>query len=299
VGQDYPILVIPTSVAAYSAAAYRTTSSALFAAIAVSTVANLITQIGEGLGPIEMIVSTVLRIWLPAALGFFVADRRRWMARDRDNAARDAVNAERARIARELHDVVAHGMGMMVVQEGGARSVLRTNPDEVERALRRIEHTGRNGLVELRRLLEVDRDPDGLPLTATPVGLDHLDHLVGEVRDAGVNVDAVVEGRKRPLPPGIDVSGYRIIQEALTNTMKHSGSETSQVVLRYSEFVLEIEVNDDGRGSRSKDLAAPGAGRGLVGMKERVVMFGGELETGPRPGGGFSVRARFPIQDES
>jgi signal transduction histidine kinase len=230
-------------------------------------------------------------VGLPFAIGRIVWNRRRRLDREREVAARDAVALERDRIARELHDVVAHSMSVMVVQAGAAKAVLRRDPEETERALSAIEESGRIGLAEMRRLLSVEGEV--APSLAPQPGLERLDELLGRMRATGLEVELVVEGDPRPLPAGVDLSAYRIVQEALTNALKHGGDGVhARVLLRYLEEGIDVEVTDDGRGP-SPDM--DGSGRGLIGMRERVAFLGGELRTGARPGGGFLVHARLPV----
>jgi signal transduction histidine kinase len=226
-------------------------------------------------------------------LGRISFNRRRRIERDHVLAAREAVAIERARIARELHDVVAHSMSVMVVQAGAARAVLGADPAQAEAALGRIEETGRTGLADMRRLLGILKaDGDDTGLEPQP-GLRALDGLLERVRSAGLPVEAMVYGEPRTLPPGVDLTAYRLVQEALTNTLKHAGTASARVVIRYADRSIELEVADDGRGPPPE--SAPSGGHGLVGMRERVALFGGTLETGGRPGGGFRVTARIPV----
>jgi signal transduction histidine kinase len=215
----------------------------------------------------------------------------RTLERQRDEDARQAVAEERARLARELHDVVAHAVSMVVVQaEAGAAA--HGPPDRVEEAFDAIADTGRTALAELRRLLGVLRSPgEAGPRTPQP-GVAQLEPLVESVRRAGLSVDVRVEGSGRPLPPGVDLSAYRIVQEALTNTVKHAGPARASVLLRYGEHDLELEVVDDGCGPRT----GAAAGHGLAGMRERTALLGGQLDVGPAAGGGFAVRARLPLE---
>jgi signal transduction histidine kinase len=218
--------------------------------------------------------------------------RVRQVEHDREAAARVAVAEERARIARELHDVVAHSVSVMVVQaQAGTRLV--PDPQRASSTFQTIEHSGREALVELRRMLGILRTPDEQPTTHPQPGLAGLDALVAHVAEAGVAVQCVVEGEPRQLPPGVDLSAYRIIQEALTNTLKHAGAAQARVVLRYLSSSVEIEVLDDGRGSRA---GVNGSGHGLIGMRERAALHGGDLSTGPRADGGYAVVARLPLQ---
>ncbi len=222
-------------------------------------------------------------------------ERAALLQREREDRARRAVAEERARIARELHDVVAHSMSVMVVQAGAARRVMEEQPQRAREALGSIERTGRQALAEMRRLLGVLRKEDDRELALAPQpGLDQLGVLVEEFREAGLPIDLVVEGEPISLPQGVDLSAYRVVQEALTNTLKHAGPARARVLVRYGERELVVEVNDDGHGAPAgRDY---GRGHGLVGMRERVGLFSGELQAGPGHSGGYSVRARFPVK---
>jgi signal transduction histidine kinase len=211
---------------------------------------------------------------------------------EREERARLAVAAERARIARELHDVVAHSVSTMVVQAEAGEALLEGNPERAREAFHAIQHTGREALAEMRRLLGLLRrgDPE-LALVPQP-SMVHLETLLTRVRDAGVTVDLKVEGRPWVLPPGLDLSAYRIVQEALTNTLKHSGGARAWVTVRYQAQALELEIVDDGQSADER----PDGGQGIAGMRERVMLFGGELDVGRRSVGGYSVRASLPLQ---
>ena len=215
--------------------------------------------------------------------------------RERDTASRIAVAEERARIARELHDIVAHSVSVMVLQAGAIRHRL---PDELAddaEALRGVEQTGRSALAEMRRLLGAMRgDGDSLELAPRP-GLDRLDALLDDVGRAGLPVELHVEGSPFPLPEAIDLSAYRIVQEGLTNALKHAHASRADVTVRYRPEELEIEVRDDGNGSSSSD----GLGHGLVGVRERVKIYGGEMTAGAAAGSGFVLTTRLPIGSES
>jgi signal transduction histidine kinase len=209
--------------------------------------------------------------------------------RERDAASRIAVAEERARIARELHDVVAHAVSVMVLQIGAVRHRLPDSADEEGTALREVEQTGRRALVEMRRLLGAMRS-EGAELAPQP-GLDTLDSLLEGYRNAGLPVELHLEGERRPLPRALDLSAYRIIQEGLTNALKHAHAEHADVVVRYEPDGLRIDVRDDGRGMAAND----GLGHGLVGVRERVKIYGGEMSAGSANGGGFVLSASLPI----
>jgi signal transduction histidine kinase len=212
--------------------------------------------------------------------------------REREQKAREAVLEERARIARELHDVVAHSVSVMVMQTGVVRRRLHSvRPDDAA-LLDEVEQTGRGALGEMRRLLGLLRaDEDGLSLTPQP-GVDRIGSLVEQMREAGLPVDLRVEGEPVALPAGLDLAAYRVVQEGLTNALKHAGRARAAVLLRYRPWELELEIADDGRGPAATD----GLGHGLVGMRERVALYGGTLVTGARPEGGFLVRAVLPLE---
>jgi signal transduction histidine kinase len=216
------------------------------------------------------------------------------LEREREEKAQAAVAEERVRIARELHDVVAHAISVIVLQARGGRRSLEMDPEETRQALDTIEATGSEALAEMRRLLGMlRRDDEEIALAPQP-SIRHLDSLARQVREAGMPVELSVEGEPVELPPGIDVSAYRIVQEALTNALKHAGPATARVVVRYGDHDLELEVVDTGVGMHS----AGGAGHGLVGMRERVSLYGGKMDAGPRDGGGFAVKARLPLAAE-
>ena len=211
--------------------------------------------------------------------------------REREAAARIAVAEERARIARELHDIVAHAMSVMVLQIGAVRHKLPQTLDEDKEALGRVEQAGRTALAEMRRLLgAMRRDGDGIELGPQP-GLDALDALVEDVSRAGLPVRVHVDGEPFPLPRAIDLSAYRIVQEGLTNALKHAHASHADVTLRYRADKLELEVADDGKGPATTN----GRGHGLVGIRERVNIYGGEMSAGAAPAGGFILSARLPV----
>jgi signal transduction histidine kinase len=211
----------------------------------------------------------------------------------REELARRAVTEERLRIARELHDVVAHSMSIIAVQSGVGVHVLDSQPEEARKALAAVEATSRQALVEMRRLLGVLRqeaEPRG-SLSPAP-GLAELETLAAEVARAGVRVEVHIEGTPCELPAGLDLSAYRIVQEALTNVVRHAGPATARVAVRYSPGQVALEVVDDGRGPGAEDRG----GHGLAGMRERAALYGGTLEAGPVPGGGFRVAATLPVE---
>jgi len=221
-------------------------------------------------------------------------DRAARLEAERDAQARIAAVAERARIARELHDVIAHNVSVMVVQADGASYALDTDPGRAKEALAAISATGRQALAEMRRLLGVLRREEGggTSARAPQPGIGELGELLDQARGAGLPVSFAVEGDPQPLPSGIALAAYRIVQESLTNTRKHAGPVASaSVVLRYSADAVVLAISDDGRGAAAPDSA----GHGLTGMRERVATYGGSVAAGPRSGGGFEVVATLPL----
>ncbi|HEV8648870.1 MAG TPA: sensor histidine kinase [Actinomycetes bacterium] len=219
------------------------------------------------------------------------------LERAREELASRAVAAERLRIARELHDVVAHSMSVIAVQSGTGRLVIDTQPDEARRALEAIEDTSRAALQEMRQLLEVLRQEDDSGGGLAPVpGLADLDPLVAQVVESGVAVEVRVEGTRSGVPAGVDLSAYRIVQEALTNVMKHAGPAKATVVVRYGDGEVALEVTDDGLGAAPVATGSGRTGLGTIGMRERAAVHGGDLEAGPRAGGGYRVAARLPFR---
>jgi signal transduction histidine kinase len=215
------------------------------------------------------------------------------LEREGDEKARRAVADERTRIARELHDVVAHAISVIVLQARGGRRQLDDDPAETRKALDAIEHAGEQALGEMRRLLGMLRETDEPIALAPQPSLRRLDQLAASLTATGLPVEVTVEGEPVELPPGGDVSAYRIVQEALTNALKHAGPARAHVHVRYAPTELELEIVDDGAGSGN----GAGSGHGLAGIRERVGIYGGELESGARPEGGFAVRARLPLAD--
>ncbi|MGW4230319.1 sensor histidine kinase [Streptomyces sp. NPDC004980] len=224
------------------------------------------------------------------------------LEREREAQSKVAVAAERARIARELHDVVAHNVSVMVVQADGAAYVMDASPDQARQALETISSTGRQALAEMRRLLGVLRTGDTRESGeyVPQPDVEQIEDLVDQVRQTGLAVDFKIEGTPRPLPTGVELTAYRIVQEALTNTRKHGGPDAgASVRLVYFDDGLGLLVEDDGRGAAHElyeDGGADGAGHGMIGMRERVGMVGGTLDAGPRPGGGFRISALLPLK---
>ncbi|MET8630648.1 histidine kinase [Kitasatospora sp. NPDC004669] len=239
-----------------------------------------------------------------------IGERGWLLERERESAASAAVDAERARIAAELHDIVSHNVSLMVVQAGAAREVLATMPEEAAAAMNAVEAAGRDAMTELRHLLGLlapaadgTEEPEQEGFSPQP-SLTRLSPLIDRFAFAGLPVEVRVSGEPRPLPGGIDVTAYRIIQEALTNALKHGDGVTAEVTVRYADHYLRVEVLNSGPSVLSGTPAAPvrkdrpepdGAGRGLVGLRERVAVYGGDLDARRRIGGGYRVRARIPL----
>ncbi|MFF0416173.1 sensor histidine kinase [Kitasatospora sp. NPDC004745] len=259
--------------------------------------------------------------WLAVALGrarrshrAAIGERGWLLERERESAARTAVDAERARIAAELHDIVSHNVSLMVVQAGAAREVVTTMPEEAAAAMGAVEAAGRDAMTELRHLLGLlapaadgGEEPHGDGFAPQP-SLSRLSPLIDRFAFAGLPVEVRISGEPRPLPGGIDVTAYRIVQEALTNALKHGDGVTAEVTVRYADHYLRVEVLNSGpsvlaggpAGSSGTPAAVPakrpdGAGRGLLGLRERVAVYGGDLDARRRLGGGFRVRARIPL----
>jgi signal transduction histidine kinase len=269
-----------------------------FAAVIFSL--NTLTKPGGGVSAVfPAVLSAVL---LPYGLGRVTRARAAGERESRDlaeqlDAARDAkaraaAYGERARIARELHDVIAHSVSVMVIQAGGARLVMDEQPERAEESLRSVERAGREALVELRRLLGILGDGDPHALAPQP-RLDDIEPLLAHARASGISADLLVDGEPAPLSPALDLCGYRIVQEALTNAIKHAAPARASVTLRWRDGELELDVSD--KGSRRHAVNGPGRGHGIPGMRERVALHSGTLDAGARPDGGFTVRARLPL----
>jgi signal transduction histidine kinase len=287
-------------VAVYSIGAYGQRRDGLIAAVL------LIAFVGPGEwakvadGGWGELVGPVLSMVLAFGMGRFVGSRTQQVRdaeqraieveHDRDKQARAAVADERARIARELHDIVAHHVSVMVIQAQAGQRMISPSDGEARDALTTIETTGRDALVELRRLLDVLRRTTDTAGTEPQPGLAELPALIGTAREAGLPIELHVEGESNALPAGLDLSAYRIVQEAVTNAMRYAGKSRTEVLVRYCSDAVELEIRDDGPG-----LGVPaGAGHGLAGMRERASLYGGVLEAGPRAERGFAVRARLP-----
>ncbi len=291
----------------YSAASLTDTRRAILAAVV--TVAGIIIYFATDRGDPSMTqgVTTGSTYAVAWGLGIYARGRREYtslmeeraslLEREREVRAREAVANERARIARELHDIVGHALNLIVIQSGGAQRAFDTRPDLVQDTLASIESTGRQALTDTERMLGMlsQRELADDALSPQP-GLADVNGLATRVSEAGLPVEVKVAGTPVALPSSVDLSAYRIIQEALTNALKHAGPAHAGVSIRYESDSLEIEIIDDGHASSAdRDGGNHQGGRGLIGMKERAGLFGGELSAGPRPQGGFRVHARLPL----
>jgi signal transduction histidine kinase len=299
--QAHPDPFLPFLIAIYSVAAH---ADRRHAAVGAAMAAGAILAIDA---PVLLagVVPNDIYAWLLYALAWILGralrhrqdlaatlqHRAARLEHDQEAKARSAVADERARIARELHDVIAHSLSVIVVQAAAERRVLGPEHTTTKEVLGSIEHTGRQALVELRRLLGVIRKTDDRPTLRPQPTLAHLDELLAQVRETGLMVELRTEGAPVPLPPGVDLSAYRIVQEALTNVLKHADASHAEVLVCYHPGELELEVNDDGRGPTD----GPG-GHGLVGMRERVALYGGALEAGRRDDGGYRLHARLRFE---
>ncbi|MFJ3610533.1 sensor histidine kinase [Streptomyces hydrogenans] len=297
-------------IAVYSAAVYSPYRVATLVALPVAVA--LVGTSGNATTPIvpnEYIALLILAPMAVAAVGLRTwklrtdEGRARLTALEREQAEalRRAVEHERARIARELHDVVTHNVSVMIIQAGAARTVMRTSPEQAGEALLAVEAGGRAAMTELRHVMGLltmaDDDPDGAEPDAHPEltpqpGLDQLEALVGRVRDAGLPVALTVTGPPRPLPPGLELAAYRVVQEALTNTVKHAAGATAAVTVEYRPERLRVEVTDTG----GRPAAGTGSGRGLIGLRERLAVHDGTLHAGRRLTGGYRVEALIPLE---
>jgi signal transduction histidine kinase len=297
--------IIALIVACYSLGAYGSFAAGLASVVVVvciyltGAVLDDIQDTGQhGPGDVGMLAFLVVGAWLlgrrverRSGEATEMAKRAEQLERERERQEADILARERARIARELHDVIAHSVSVMVIQAGAAEQLLDSDPPRAREPLVAVQELGRSTVDELRRMLGILRDHEHEPSLNPQPGMAGLPHLIRQFREAGLPVEMRVEGDPVPLRPGIDLSAYRIVQEALTNTLKHAKPAAARVLVRYSGAVLELEVVDDGA------PASPGNGQGhgLVGMRERASLYGGVLTTGPRPGGGYGVRASLPV----
>jgi signal transduction histidine kinase len=214
---------------------------------------------------------------------------------ERDETIRVAVSQERARIARELHDVVAHCVSLMVVQAGAAEDLLNRDPQRARQPLQTIQETGRQAVGDMQRMLGLLRGECSDRMLAPQPGTEQLGELVDHMAEAGLPVQLRIEGKRRPLPAGVELAAFRVVQEALTNILKHAGPAKASVVVRYGGDALELHVLDDGGGAAPDGSADASPGHGLIGIRERVAIYGGAVEAGPAADGGFELRARLPL----
>ncbi|MFI8287948.1 sensor histidine kinase [Streptomyces sp. NPDC085614] len=297
-------------IAVYSAAVYSPYRVATLTALPVSVV--LVGTSGNSVTPIvpnEYIALLILGPMAVAAVGLRTwrlrtdegRSRLSALEREQTEALRRAVEHERARIARELHDVVTHNVSVMIIQAGAARTIMKTSPDRAGEALLAVEAGGRAAMTELRHVMGLltTTDEDEAADAADPAaelapqpGLDQLETLVGRVRDTGLPVDLTVTGPARPLPPGLELAAYRVVQEALTNTVKHASGAAAAVTVEYGTERLRVEVTDSG----GLPGAGAGSGRGLIGLRERLAVHGGTLTAGRRLTGGYRVEALIPLE---
>jgi len=249
----------------------------------------------------------LLALALAWTVGVTIRTRRAYVAalearaalleREREENARLAVALERGRIARELHDVVAHNVSVVAVQAAAAERLVDDQPEAAKGARRNVAQVGRDALAEMRRVVEVLREDEPAVALDPQPGIAELRALIGRMEDAGLVVELSIQGEERAVPASAALSVYRIVQEALTNTLRHAGPARARVIVRYLPDVLEVQVSDNGGDGRPAEVPAPateGGGHGLIGMRERVALFGGELSAGPRPEGGYAVVARIP-----
>jgi signal transduction histidine kinase len=298
-------------IALYTVAAYRDRRTS----IPIGVASGLIVFVILAIGPEPIEPDAVIAMCLTVGGAWFIGDgfrirrgeflqledRATRLEREREESARRAVAEERRAISRELHDVVAHNVSVIVAQAGAAQRLGEAHPHDAQAALEAIERAGREALVEMRRLMGLLRTGDDRGVTRSPQpGLDGIGLLVNQVRKAGLPVELRVEGARGSLPPGVDLSAYRIVQESLTNIVKHAGPVVHvEVITRYDPGRLVLTIQDDGVGWIGGSSKAVPPGYGHLGMRERVAVFGGTLTTGPRPeGGGFRVQAVLPLDGE-
>jgi signal transduction histidine kinase len=272
-----------------------------FAGLAFGLGATAIVGHNNPLGQTGDVVFTSMTFTVAWTIGFALsrkfqeADEAKQRAerakREREERARAAVADERARIARELHDVVGHSVSVMTVQASAARRLLRPHQEKEREALLVVEQTGREALAEMRRMVGVLRRPEEGPALAPQPSLEYLEKLITHARETGLEVDLRVEGEPVQLPAGVDLTAYRLVQEGLTNALKHARAQHAEVLVRYTDGHVELIVSDDGGGVGSDETG----GHGLVGMRERVSVYGGEFDAGPRAEGGYRLRARLPV----
>jgi signal transduction histidine kinase len=306
-GLQGPTAVVPITLLFYGLGAFASERRSVWVLGLAVVVIAIDGLIAGGRQASNLLPTEILGFLLPYAIGRTVrarAGRERTYREQserldagRDESARKAAYEERARIARELHDVIAHSVSVMVIQAGGARLVMGSDPDRAEGALRSVERAGRDALAEMRRLLgvlESDADPRAL---APQPGLADIQDLLARAGASGLATDLQIDGAPVTVSPALDLCAYRIVQEALTNAIKHAGPARAEVLVRWALGALELEISDDGRGPAPASSGS--GGHGLVGMRERAVLHGGSVESGAGDGGGFIVRARLPLAREA
>lgn len=297
----------PFMVAVYSVARYRADAPWYWAAAATllltfsATLIDGVLETTQGTSPgfVLFAYAVLLILWILGSLirsrdrlALQLEDRASLLERDRDQKARDAVAEERARIARELHDVVAHSVSVLIVQVHAAEALLEREPEKARAYLRKIDTSARDALAEMRRLVGIlDTGSSGEVLDPQP-GLANLAELANEISESGLPVHVEIRGRSQPLPPGVDLAAFRIVQEALTNALRHAKASQARVMVSYSTAGLALEIADDGIGGVPP---RKGSGHGLIGMEQRAVLYGGRLSYGPRSGGGFVVQTEIPL----
>lgn len=311
-GQQWPTVepiyqIIALLVVCYSVGAYASLAAGLASVVVVvalyvtGAILDEFRNPGQhGPADVGMLAFLVTGAWLVGRLverragqAAKMTERAERLERDREQQEAAALARERARIARELHDVIAHSVSVMVIQAGAAEQLLTSNPPQARESLQSVQELGRSTVDELRRMLGILReDRHEVQLQPQP-GMAGLPGLIRQLREAGLPVELRVEGDEVALPPGIDLSAFRIVQEALTNTLKHAQPARACVVVRYSTGVLNLEIVDDGA---PRTHGGDRHGHGLVGMRERTALYGGVFVAGPRPGGGYAVHARIPVE---
>ncbi len=304
--EGVPAGTLAALVILYSAASLADIGQAILAALITAAAITIYFATDRGDPGTAQAVSTFAIYAAAWGLGIYARSRREYtkvveerailLEREREARARAAVADERTRIARELHDIVGHALNLIVIQSGGAQRVFRSKPELARDSLASIESTGRQALAEMERMLGMLRGTDEEQSLLVPQpSLSSIQSLAAQVSEAGLPVEVIVEGPAITLPPSIDLSAYRIIQEALTNALKHAGPARASVKIRYDSDSLDLEITDNGEGYSREQQAESEGRRGLIGMRERADLFGGELNVGPRPGGGFRVHARLPL----
>jgi len=304
--QGVPAGTFAALVILYSAASLTDIRQGALAALITASGIGIYFATDRGDPGLAQAVTTYATYAAAWGLGMYARSRREYtniveeraslLEREREVRAREAVADERARIARELHDIVGHALNLIVIQSGGAQRVFQSKPELARDSLASIESTGRRALTDMERMLGILRGAAEVDEVLSPQpGLSQVESLAARVSQAGLPVEVTVEGAPVALPPSVDLSAYRIIQEALTNALKHAGPAHATVKISHFPDSLELEITDDGQGASGEGAGDYQGGRGLIGMRERVALFGGELSVGPRSGGGFRVHVRLPL----